>query len=370
MIHFEWLWAYALLALPLLFRWLLKPVQSARQTALRVPFLSDFERLHQGRGASSRRLLLAFAALAWLLFVIALSRPQWLGEYAQAPVSGRDLMLAVDVSGSMKEADFVIGGVRVSRIDAARIVGGDFIRRREGDRLGLIVFGGRPYLQMPLSFDTAAVARMLDETFIGLAEEKETAIGDAIGLALKRLRRRHSESGGHGESDERGGRGERGGSGESDESDESGGHDGRGERVLILLTDGANNAGRLSPQVAADLAAKENMKIYTIGIGADADMLGHFGTFFGRSRLDERTLKAIAERTGGRYFRARNTPELAEIYRVLDQLEVIERDPEVFRTRRALYPWPLAAALLVAAALLLLRSGWRGGWRGGRRSAA
>ena len=351
MIHFEWLWAYALLALPLLFRWLLKPVQSARQSALRVPFLSDFERLHHGRGTSSRRLLLAFAALAWLLFIIALSRPQWLGEYTQAPVSGRDLMLAVDVSGSMKESDFVIGDKRVSRIDAARIVGGDFIRRREGDRLGLIVFGGRPYLQMPLSFDTKAVARMLDETFIGLAEEKETAIGDAIGLALKRLRRSDSENGGRGEN------------GEGRESSE------RGERVLILLTDGANNAGLLSPQVAADLAAKENMKIYTIGIGADAEMLGHFGMFFGRSRLDEGTLKAIAEKTGGRYFRARNTPELAEIYRILDQLEVIERDPEVFRTRRALYPWPLAAALLVATALLLLRGGLLGGVRGGRLRA-
>ena len=326
MIHFEWLWAYALLPLPLLFRWLLKPAQGARQSALRVPFVADFERPHQRRGASSRRLLLAFAALAWLLFIIALSRPQWLGEYAQAPVSGRDLMLAVDISGSMKEADFIIGGQRVSRIDAARIVGGDFIRRRAGDRLGLIVFGGRPYLQMPLSFDVTAVGKMLEEVFIGLAEEKETAIGDAIGLALKRLRRQ------------------------------------RGERVLILLTDGANNAGRLSPMVAADLAAKENMKIYTIGIGADAEMAGHFGMFFGRSQLDERTLKAIAEKTGGRYFRARNTPQLAEIYRVLDQLEVVEHDPEVFRTRRALYPWPLGAALLVAAALLLARNG--------RRSAA
>ena len=137
--------------------------------------------------------------------------------------------------------------------------------------------------------------------------------------------------------------------------------------MLILLTDGANNAGLLSPQVAADLAAKENMKIYTIGIGADAEMLGHFGMFFGRSRLDEGTLKAIAEKTGGRYFRARNTPELAEIYRILDQLEVIERDPEVFRTRRALYPWPLAAALLVATALLLLRGGLFGGLLGGLR---
>ncbi len=320
MIHFEWSWAYALLALPLLFRWLLKPVQSTRQAALRVPFLSDFERPHQRRGGLSRRLLPALAALAWLLFIAALSRPQWLGEYAQAPVSGRDLMLAVDVSGSMKENDFVIGGTRVSRMEAARVVGGDFIRRREGDRLGLIVFGGRPYLQMPLSFDVKAVGKMIDEVFIGLAEEKETAIGDAIGLALKRLRRQH------------------------------------GERVLILLTDGANNAGRLSPLVAADLAAKEGMKIYTIGIGADAGMPGNLG-FFGRSRLDEKTLKAIADKTGGRYFRARNTPELAEIYRVLDQIEVVEHDPETFRTRRALYPWPLASALLVAALLLLLRKG-------------
>ncbi len=317
MMHFEWSWAWLLLPLPLLLRYLLKPARGAEQAALRVPFAADFERPHRAGGLMPGRFLLLLALLGWLLLIAALSRPQWLGELTQAPVSGRDLMLAVDISGSMKESDFIIGGRRVSRIDAARVVGGEFIVRREGDRIGLIVFGGRPYLQMPLSFDLKAVSGMLAETFIGLAEERETAIGDAIGLALKRLRLRD------------------------------------GDRVLVLLTDGANNAGSLPPLVAADLAAKENMKIYTIGIGADIGNRAQFDMFRRGSELDEVTLKAIAEKTGGRYFRARNTPELAEIYRLLDQIESVEHDAATFRSRRVLYPWPLAAAALIAGVLLL-----------------
>jgi len=317
MMHFEWWWAWLLLPLPLLLRFLLKPARGADQAALRVPFLADFERPRRGAAAAFGRWPLYLALLGWLLLIAALSRPQWLGELAQAPVSGRDLMLAVDISGSMKEIYFALGGRRVSRIDAAKAVGADFIVRREGDRIGLIVFGGRPYLQMPLSFDLKAVSDMLAETFIGLAEERETAIGDAIGLALKRLRRRE------------------------------------GDRVLILLTDGANNAGSLSPQVAADLAARENMKIYTIGIGPDIGDRARVNLFRRGSELDEETLKAIAGATGGRYFRARNTAELAEIYRLLDRIEAVEHEAATFRTRRALYPWPLAAAALIAGFVLL-----------------
>ena len=276
------------------------------------------------QGWLPKTMLLWAAALVWALLVAAASRPQWLGEFTQLPVSGRDLMLAVDVSGSMKEKDFVIGRRRVDRLTAAKAVVGDFIEKREGDRIGLIVFGGRPYLQMPLSFDLDSVGEMLDETYIGLAEENRTAIGDAIGLALKRLRQyEHSN------------------------------------RVLILLTDGVNNAGSFAPGTAATLAAEEGMKIYTIGIGADRETARRMGLFFRRFDLDEKTLREVAKRTGGRYFRARDTNELKEIYALLNQLEVIERDPELFQTRTALYPWPLGAALLLAVLLLLLRTGRR-----------
>ena len=323
MIHFEWLWAFVLLPLPLLARFLIKPARVVEQAALRVPFLADFEQaMPHRRRIFSRKILLWLAALAWLLLVAAAARPQWLGEFTQLPVSGRDLMLALDISGSMEERDFILNRRRVDRLEAAKVVAGDFIERRKGDRVGLIVFGEYPYLQMPLSFDLESVRLMLNDTFIGLAEEKKTAIGDAIGLALKRLR-------------------------QYEQSD----------RVLILLTDGASNAGSLDPITAATLAAEEGMKIYTIGIGADRATARRMGLFGRRSDLDEKTLRTISKKTGGRYFRAKDTNELKKIYALLDQLEVIERDPELFQTRTALYPWPLTAALLLATALLLLGCG-------------
>ncbi len=324
-IHFEWLWAFALLPAPLLARFLVKPARSVEQAALRVPFMDDFEQsMRHKRSFFSKKLLLWLAAIAWLLLVISAARPQWLGEFTQMPVSGRDLMLALDISGSMEQQDFMLDRRRVNRLEAAKAVAGDFIKRREGDRIGLIVFGEYPYLQMPLSFDLESVREMLGDTFIGLAEEKKTAIGDAIGLALKRLRQYEQSN-----------------------------------RVLILLTDGASNAGSIDPGTAATLAAGEGMKIYTIGIGADRAAARKMGLFGARSDLDEKTLRAIAKKTGGRYFRARDTNELKKIYALLDQLEVIERDPELFQTRTALYPWPLTAALLMAVLLLLLRSGRR-----------
>ena len=323
MIHFEWLWVFSLLPLPLFARVLLKPVRTNERAALRVPFVDDFaQSIRHRKRFLPRRLPLWLAAIAWSLLILAAARPQWLDEFSQLPMSGRDLMLAIDISGSMKEKDFVIGNRLVPRINAAKAVASDFIKRREGDRVGLIVFGGVPYLQMPLSFDLKSVNEMLRDTFIGLAEESNTAIGDAIGLALKRLRQYEQSN-----------------------------------RVLILLTDGVSNAGSLDPKTAAELAAQEGMKIYTIGIGTDlagARKLGIWRHRFGRE-LDEATLRKVAKETGGRYFRARDTAELRKIYALLDELEVIDRTPELFRTKTALYPWPLTASLLVAAVLLLLR---------------
>jgi len=323
-LQFEWPWLLLLLPLPLLVRWLMPPIAAANEAVLRVPFIDDFER---PSGAASHKLgsahwVLWLALLAWALLVIACARPQWQGEAVELPVSGRDLMLAVDLSGSMEVEDFEWEGRMVNRLVATQLVAGEFIERRVGDRVGLILFGRQAYLQTPLTFDRTTVKTLLDEAVIGLAGQ-ETAIGDAIGLAVKRLREDVSAS-----------------------------------RVLILLTDGANTAGEIEPLKAAELAASEGLKIYTIGIGAD-EMLVR--SLFGTRRvnpsvdLDEETLTAIATASGGRYFRARDLQQLDEIYQLLDELEPVEQEKQFFRPRHALYPWPLAAAMLIAVSLFLQR---------------
>lgn len=322
MISFEWPWLFLLLPLPWLVRRFLSPTQPLPGAALRVPSLHEFAREVSGVPSGSRSWPLWMAAIAWLLLVTASSRPQWLGEPVALPVSGRDLLLAVDLSESMTETDFEIQGQRVDRLTAAKSVAEDFIKRREGDRIGLVLFGEQAYLQTPLTFDRDTVLTMLDEAQIGLAG-RATAIGDAIGLAIKRLRETENSN-----------------------------------RVLILMTDGANTAGEVDPLQAADLAAREGLTVYTIGIGAD-EMLVR--SLFGTRRvnpsadLDELTLQAIAEKTGGRYFRARDLAELETIYQLLDELEPVERDPQMFRPVQALFYWPLAAALLLIALLATIQ---------------
>lgn len=323
MIEFAWPWLFLLLPLPWLCRRFLPPAPPTQEAALRVPFMENFELgASPPRFRSAKKWPLWIASLAWLLLVAACARPQWLGDPIQQRISGRDLMLAVDLSGSMEVDDFVLHGQRVDRLTATKAVASQFIEQRASDRLGLILFGERAYLQAPLTFDRKTIQTYLDEAVIGLAGDK-TAIGDAIGLAVKRLRQTTSE-----------------------------------HRILILLTDGANTAGEVSPIKAAELAASEGLKIYTIGIGADEMMIR--GYFFSRrinptADLDEATLRAIAEKTGGRYFRARDTQELAGIYDLLDALEPVEKDQQAFRPRIELYIWPLAAALLLAGCLTVAK---------------
>jgi Ca-activated chloride channel family protein len=321
-IEIAWPWMLLALPLPWLMRWLAPPAESAKGAALKVPFLRELSRPGRSARLVHRRWPLWVAFAAWGLLVAASARPQWLGDPVALPVSGRDLMLAVDLSRSMQEEDFVIQGQRVDRLTATKWVANDFIARREGDRIGLILFGEQAYLQTPLTFDRETVRALLNEAQIGLAG-RATAIGDALGLAVKRLREKPD-----------------------------------GDRVLVLITDGANTAGEVDPLQAAELAAREGLTVYTIGIGADEmivrGLLGARRVNPSRD-LDERTLTAIAEMTGGRYFRARDTAELAGIYRLLDQLEPVERDPAVFRPVAALYHWPLAAALLLAGWILSVR---------------
>ncbi len=313
-IEFVWPWAFAVLPLPLLVRWLMPRAEENTGAALRLPFYKALTERSVVRQSAPSRIRLWLAVMVWALLVTAAARPQYLGEAVHLPVSGRDLLLAVDISGSMETED-MISGVRVtSRLVAVKRVASEFIERRKGDRIGLILFGEQAYLQTPLTFDRKTVTTQLLEAAIGLAG-KRTAIGDAIGLAIKRLREQPE-----------------------------------GNRVLILLTDGANTAGSIAPLKAADIAAQQGVKIYTIGVGADEMVVQGL---FGRQRvanteLDEATLEAIADKTGGRYFRARDTRGLEEVYRLLDKLEPASQEDEVFRPRHELYVWPLAAALLLS----------------------
>lgn len=323
MFEFTWAWVFLLAPLPWLLRALL-PAADSGEAALNVSFLPELEAL---AGRRARANLSAWQqqspfVLIWLLLLLAAARPEWVGEPLPLTTSGRDLLVAVDVSGSMEQLDMQWQGQDVNRLSLIKHLFSDFIEQRRGDRVGLILFGSQAYLQAPLTFDRHTVRTWLDEAVIGIAG-KNTAIGDAIGLAVKRLRERPTNS-----------------------------------RVLILITDGANTAGAIEPLTATQLAAEQSVKIYTIGIGADPDagIMGMFGLNPG-SDLDEPTLKAIAAQTGGQYFRARDADELAMITASLDQLEPVAQQATQARPALALYCWPLAAALLLSL-LLVCREFW------------
>lgn len=316
MLSLTWWWFLLLLPAPWLARRWLRPQPVERSAALRVPSAAGFEGVSGVGGvAGRRRLRLVLLWLVWMLAVTAAARPQWVGEPVVVEVTGRDLLLAVDLSGSMEERDFRIGGEWVDRLTALKVLAGAFIDRRAGDRVGLILFGREAYLQAPLTFDRATVKTLLNESAIGLAG-RQTAIGDAIGLAIRTL-------------------------------DDAGVEAGR--RVLVLLTDGANTAGVMDPLRATQIAAQRDVVIYPVGIGADAMTVR---TLFGvrqinpSTDLDEELLATMAELTGGQYFRARDTEEFEGIYRALDELEPAAFDESGFRPVTELFYWPLALAFV------------------------
>ncbi|MCU4676878.1 VWA domain-containing protein [Catenovulum sp. 2E275] len=319
MFEFAWLWSFLFLPLPLLFR-LLPQVKNQQMAALKAPIL-HFHQLpqHQQSGKKSIFKLLTIS-LIWLLLVISAARPQWLGEPVSMPTEGRDLMLAVDLSGSMQIEDMHVQGQQVNRLVMIKHVMQDFIQRREGDRLGLILFADTAYLQTPLTFDRNTTNQMLTEAVIGLVGDK-TAIGDAIGLAAKRF----------------------------DQKEQS-------NQILILLTDGQNTSGALEPMQALELAKQQGIKIYTIGVGADEMLVQGF---FGFSKqnpsrdLDENMLTKLATETGGRYFRARDANELEQIYQELDKLEPVSDESLQMRPLTALFYWPLAIALVLSVLLAI-----------------
>ena len=319
---FAWPWMLAVLPVPVLMHWW--PQRNASAAALRVPYaaaqLQALGSAVGGRALGVGRLLLW---LAWGCLCVAAARPQQLGEAVTPPQQGRQMMLAVDVSGSMQETDMMLGQQIVERLTAAKAVLADFLDRRVGDRVGLLIFGERAYTLTPLTSDLASVRQQLGDSVVGLAG-RETAIGDAIALAVKRLREQP-----------------------------------QGQRVLILLTDGVSNAGVLEPLRAAELAKAEGVRVYTVAFGGD----GSFRLFgmqvaAGDDPVDEATLQKIATLTGGRAFRARNTDELAGIYAELQRLEPVASAGPAVRPRIERYAWPLALALLLAGLAWIVPRRW------------
>ena len=317
MLSLLWPWALALAPLPFVYRWLQKPAE-INIRALRAPMLAAVaavEPVFLKVTTWRNRLLMTLLTLCWFSVLLAIARPVYIGDPVALPTAGRDILIAVDISGSMERKDMVLRGQAVDRLVAVKAVVGDFVVERAGDRLGLVLFGEKAYLQTPLTFDRETMQTLLLEAQIGFAGNG-TAIGDAIGLSVKRLQDRPKD-----------------------------------HRVLILLTDGSNNAGALEPSEAADLARRAKVKIYTIGIGAERqEQRGLFGrtTVNPSADLDEATLTEIARTTGGQYFRARDPQELASIYEQLNKLEPIEQDAETIRPVATLFHWPLAIAFMLS----------------------
>lgn len=266
------------------------------------------------------------ALLAWLALVTAAARPVQPAPPQALAHTGRALMLAVDCSGSMAIEDMRLGDEDVSRFAAVKAIAQRFIAQRSGDDVGLTLFGTHAYLLTPMTFDVHAVATQLRGAAVGLAG-RETAIGDAIVLATKHLAALPAKA-----------------------------------RVLVLLTDGVNTAGSVAPLAAAKLAKAAGVRIYTIGVGSNAQSLNVFGMQLQApdNSLDAHVLTQIAAMTGGRFFRAADGDQLAAAYRTIDALEPLARGESLLRPQHEWYPWPLGLAWLLGCALLPWRRLWRG----------
>jgi len=314
MLEFGYPWLFVLLLLPLLGRTKrLAPQGQALhfQPLAKIAAQLSQNTFHSPRFSGGK----IAAAIIWLALVTSAAQPRWLGDPVSIPLEGRDMMLAVDLSASMNINDMVIEGQNFNRLDTVKRVLREFIINRKGDRLGLILFADAAYQQTPLTFDLLTVQQMLDEAVHGLVGQR-TSIGEAVGLAVKRFNTYESSN-----------------------------------KVLILLSDGANTSGKIQPLEALELAKAAGVKIYTVGVGAEELVQqGIFGPQMinPSSDLDEQLLTNLATSTGGRYFRARDPKELAQIYQLLDQLEPIARDPQTFRPQQSLLHWPLLFALVVA----------------------
>ncbi len=302
-----------LLPLPFLIQWLVPAMKHTISQALHVPFFKGVQSLVEDKSDKERQSRLALW-LMWLLLIFSLAGPEWVGPTQTIKKEGRNIMLALDLSGSMQSQDMHFKGKTVTRLTVVKDTAKQFVAARKGDRLGLIVFGSKAYLQTPLTFDRQTLIHMINDATVGLAGPT-TSLGDAMGLAIKRLDKTKKKA-----------------------------------RVLVLLTDGANNSGMLLPKQAAEIAKSHHIKVYTIGLGAGKTVVQ---TVFGpqvyntSQDLDEKALKEIAKITGGQFFRARNYKQLKNVYDTINQLEPVEADSAVYRPIDAYYYIPLAFAFLV-----------------------
>ena len=324
MMRFAYPEAFIFLLLPFAVRWLLPAARGMHGDALRVPFLKDLERVaiksgslwqvNSADGGKKLSKLFWLLMMVWALLVTAAARPQQVGAPIRLKNESRDILMVLDISNSMLERDFALKGRAIDRLTAVKLVAGDFINKRGDDRLGLILFGTRAYLQAPLTFDRQSVKEILSMTDAGMAGNS-TAIGDALGLALKSLKENGDP----------------------------------GNKIIILLTDGENNDGSLSIAQATKLAEAENIKIYTIGVGSRKNF---FASFFGvqpaAGGLDEQSLKELAAATSGQYFKAEDTAGLLNIYNTIDQLEARENNQSFVQEVHELFYIPLLAALALS----------------------
>jgi Ca-activated chloride channel family protein len=312
---FEFVWPYVFLLLPVL--WLVEKFSQTKQQQSEVLVNSSlpFTQAQAALEKTNSPLKVGFKWLVWCLCITALARPVWLDDEVQGlNEQGRDLLLSVDMSGSMQIKDMQVDGEAVDRLSALKILLSEFIEQRRGDRLGMILFADHAYLASPLSFDLDSLLIQVKELVHGLVGDR-TAIGEGIGLGIKQLMNHPAE-----------------------------------QRILILLTDGQNTSGSVDPMQAAEMAAKHQVVIYTIGVGADEL---YQQTLFGSRKinpsqdLDEGALIRIAEMTGGQYYRARSTEELSQIYQEINALNPISEAQQFYRPQYELYYWPLALASLL-----------------------
>lgn len=272
--------------------------------ALSVPFFENLKKIYGMSSLCSKPPLWLWAT--WCLLVLACSGPRFIGDPLPFAREGRHIMMALDISGSMALDDMIVQNRRYQRLDVVEYAATSFVKARPHDKIGLILFGSRAYLMTPLTYDKKHILSRLEDASVGLAGQA-TAIGDAIGLSIKHLKQTPKEG-----------------------------------RVLILLTDGVNNAGLVSPEKAAELAQQENIKIYTIGLGAESQAFGPFGITGSQNDLDEETLKKIAQMTHGKYFRATDLDSLQRIYTLINQIEAVKQTESEIRPSQEYYPWPLA----------------------------
>ena len=319
-------WLLLLILLPLLVRRMLPPYREHRQ-AIRVPWFRRTAELFGRKPAHGAVIAGATASqraldwILWTLIVIALAGPQYLEPPVSRVSPTRDLMLLVDLSGSMDTEDFTDSrGKTVDRLTAVKEVLADFLTRREGDRVGLIVFGNAAFVQVPFTQDLDACRLLLDETAVRMAGPR-TAFGDAIGLGITLFERSEVE-----------------------------------HRVMIALTDGNDTGSKVPPAEAAKIARDNEITIHVVGVGDPAAT--------GEEKLDEEALTAVAAATGGRYYHAADRDQLQDIYAELDRIGTREVEAETYRPRVDLFHWPLAAFLVLGLAYhggVLLKGRSRGG---------